>query len=519
MTGARAARGAGILIAVCVGAGLVRLLAAARLPLSGDEAYHWEWSRHLAGAYYDHPGMTAWLIALSTRLLPAGSELAVRLPALLSLAAAAAIAYGLARDLARWGGGDAGTGARAGTTASLLVFFAPLPAALSVYMSTDPPLLPLWLGAVWALAAALERGRSAAWVACGACLGLAASTKLIALLLPPVMLAFLLLHRGARAWLRRPQPWLALGAAVLAAAPMWVWNATHDWMTFRFNFDIRQRAQPASPWHPLVFVASQAALLTPGFCALAVAACIARAARARLGAAAVVWCTLLPLGFFLLVSVRRKVGAHWAAAPWTVALVVLAAALALGTPWTKRRSVAWAWRSSWALALAALVFAHLFTLLPEQVARLDLVSGQPRTVLRNLFGWPQLGRAVADAAAALRSAPDSAGVFVVSTQYGTAAAVAFYTPGQPRVHLWSAPRAHGRSYAAWDDWAALRGQDAVFVSKRPLASWELPHLTAHFAAVGEVERVAVGAEGAEQNAFFLVRCRRFDGRAPFPAGG
>lgn len=45
--------------AIVAGALTVRLLTVGQLPLSGDEAYHWEWSRHLAGAYYDHPGMTA----------------------------------------------------------------------------------------------------------------------------------------------------------------------------------------------------------------------------------------------------------------------------------------------------------------------------------------------------------------------------------------------------------------------------------------------------------------------------
>jgi 4-amino-4-deoxy-L-arabinose transferase-like glycosyltransferase len=38
------------------------------VPLSADEAYHWEWSRHLAFSYYDHPGLTAWVIWVFTRL-------------------------------------------------------------------------------------------------------------------------------------------------------------------------------------------------------------------------------------------------------------------------------------------------------------------------------------------------------------------------------------------------------------------------------------------------------------------
>ena len=48
-----------------------RSILAAAVPLSGDEAYFWEWSRHLALGYYSHPPITGWLIALITTILPA----------------------------------------------------------------------------------------------------------------------------------------------------------------------------------------------------------------------------------------------------------------------------------------------------------------------------------------------------------------------------------------------------------------------------------------------------------------
>ncbi|MBD5632897.1 MAG: hypothetical protein IAI49_00335, partial [Candidatus Eremiobacteraeota bacterium] len=43
---------------------LVRGVVAFTLPLTGDEAYYWEWSRHLAWGYVDHPPAVAATIAL-----------------------------------------------------------------------------------------------------------------------------------------------------------------------------------------------------------------------------------------------------------------------------------------------------------------------------------------------------------------------------------------------------------------------------------------------------------------------
>ncbi|MBC7674277.1 MAG: glycosyl transferase, partial [Polaromonas sp.] len=47
---------------------MLRLLLAAWLPLFPDETYYWEWSRHLAAGYYDHPPAIAVLVAMGARL-------------------------------------------------------------------------------------------------------------------------------------------------------------------------------------------------------------------------------------------------------------------------------------------------------------------------------------------------------------------------------------------------------------------------------------------------------------------
>ena len=56
----------------------VRLALAAWLPLFPDETYYWEWSRHLAPGYFDHPPAIAWVIRGGTVLL-GDTPLGVRL--------------------------------------------------------------------------------------------------------------------------------------------------------------------------------------------------------------------------------------------------------------------------------------------------------------------------------------------------------------------------------------------------------------------------------------------------------
>lgn len=501
--------------AIVASALVVRVLTVGRLPLSGDEAYHWEWSRHLAGAYYDHPGMAAWCIWVATRLLGDGGELAVRLPAVVGSAVAALVAYGFARDVARTVGPDAPGSRidRAGLGAAALITFLPLPAAFGVYMSTDAPLLPVCLGLGWAVFAAAQRGRVREWLSVGALAGLALATKLLVLPLLGAAVAWFVCTPTGRGHLRRRGPWLALAATVVAATPFWWWNATHDWMTVRFNFDIRQRDQVASPVHPLVFVGGQLGVLTPGIAIMGAVAAIRGVRASAAGVRVIAWMCVLTVGTFFAMSMRRAIGMHWTMPAWGLAIVLAASGVGLAEAWTRSTWARWAWRSSWGLAALALLIAHGLSLTHEWWGRQQIVGEQPARLLRPMFGWRELGQLVDQELAAVLAAQhaqgSARGVFVAADQYGVAAAVAFYAPSQPEVHLWSGAR-HGRNYEFWDDWAALAGQDVILVSKRPLPTEALAALHARCAAVEPAIELPVAV-----NQFYVTIARRFDGRRPF----
>src|SRR5437879_11005587 len=61
---------------------VLRLVPAAWTPLTFDEAYYWMWSKHLAGGYYDHPPMVAYVIRAGT-IIAGDTELGVRLVSIL----------------------------------------------------------------------------------------------------------------------------------------------------------------------------------------------------------------------------------------------------------------------------------------------------------------------------------------------------------------------------------------------------------------------------------------------------
>jgi len=503
------------------------------LPLSGDEAYHWEWSRHPAFGYYDHPGLTAYLILLFTRLLGRSTELTVRLPALVMLTGSAVAAFLLARRIAAQKVGAA-AGDKAGFLAGLLVSTVPLFAVFSLYISTDPPAIFFNLLSVYLFHRAFSEGRWADWIAAGVVLGLALMSKFLSFLIVPALGAFALASPADRKWLVRPQAYVAGLCALLVFSPFLWWNATHDWATFKFNFVYRQADRSFAPGFALEFLGGQALALSPVVCLCALG-CLWKAFRRwrqerDRDALYLGLCSAVPLAYFLYVSLQRRVGAHWPASGWLALLVCLGIEWARLEPGERDRA-ARRWMTA-ALSVAVLMTAVLHGVIhipPGWVQTNWRYAASPNRISASKqaerFGWRELGQEVErrrDEMASARVArglppdePPGKGVFVICGEYGLAAATAFYTPSQMSTHLWAARRTHGENYRFWDDFATLKGQDGLYVSKREDGALAAKAtLGKRFREVGDVERLPVKVKGQEVRSFFFIRCLGFDGRTP-----
>src|SRR4029079_15703189 len=94
-------------VAIWLALTLAKLLLAVWLPPFGDEAFYWQEGQHLAWAYSDLPGCTAWLIRLGVAL-GGDHTWAMRAPFLLLGAALPWLGRGNARRRVGGGGGWGG---------------------------------------------------------------------------------------------------------------------------------------------------------------------------------------------------------------------------------------------------------------------------------------------------------------------------------------------------------------------------------------------------------------------------
>lgn len=415
---------------------VLRAVFAARLPLTGDEAYYWEWSRRLAGGYTDHPPAVAFAIAAFAWL--GRSPFAVRI-AFVLCGIGAAIAGGAAAHTF--------TGKRrAGAVAALAITLAPLLTIAFGMASPDGPYGFAWALTLFFAARAYRDHRTGWYLALGCALGCALLARFFGLALVAGTIVTALLPAYRPAW--RRGFWLSLLVAGALWSPFLVWNAQHGWISFAFAL-FQRHVPDVRAVRPLVLYALCALAFSPG---LWIAATRAAAARTH----AVLNWTALPFALFLFVlAVRESVQVYWFDGPF------ISLAVAFGCTFAKdeapRRSTLW-WTMAPAAALSALVF--IAGIVPGTVyaalraSGIRLSDGGPF----EMFTYPALAR---DVGALVRRRDAVA----MTDGYGFSSLLDFYGGLTPVVIGYDSQGEEARTWFS----SAPGPRRALFVDKVPLA--------------------------------------------------
>ena len=403
------------LLRLCLlGLTLLRLIVAARTPLSADEAYYWTWSHALAGGYLDHPPMVAIWIKAGT-LIAGDTALGVRLLAPVSALLGTLLLYRAAEDLF--------PNRQAGVVAACLLNATLALNVGAVIMTPDTPLLFFWTAALAALAKLIRTDNPNWWLAAGVASGLALDSKYTAALLGLSIAAWLILIPAARKWWRSWQVWAAGALALALFSPVLAWNAAHHWASFA------KQGGRTSDWRPadaIRFLAEllggQIGLATPGV-AIVFAAGMARALRRDPAMGLLAGLTWLPAAIFLEHALGDRVQANWPAVIYPGAAL---AAAAMPLRW---------WRPACWLGFAITASVYI----QAAAAPIALPRALDFTLIR-LAGWEDL--AGATYVAKLQARAD----YVAADEYGLASELAFRLHGEvvgvePRWGMFNLPPA------------------------------------------------------------------------------
>jgi len=459
------ARARALAIGIIAYAFVLRLVYLGSVELLPEEAYYWNYSRHLDIGYLDHPPMVAWLIKLGTAAF-GQSEFGVRAGALCCGVITSVFTYRLTRNLF-----DEATALAAVALAQALPFFF----ASGLLMTPDAPLTAAWAASLYYLERALVAGRSSAWWRAGVSLGIGAISKYSIGLLVPVTLSFMLWDRRSRHWWRRRQPYAAALLAFAIFSPVILWNAQHEWASFVFQTSRRLAEAPRFALHKLA--ASALILITPTGVLAVAAGLMGGSARGNVEANAggdaarrrlfIGMAILVPLTVFAFFSLRHEVKLDWTGAPWTAALPLMAAGM-ISTGAASSGFRAWL-RAAWAPTLVTMLLIYGAGLHYLVLGLPGLGYGKHIELIP--VGWREFSRQVAGTVAAFRKENGADPLIVGMDRYAIASELAFY--GAERTHsAVETSSAHlfegiGLMYERWTPTELQEGRNLLLVAWDP----------------------------------------------------
>jgi 4-amino-4-deoxy-L-arabinose transferase-like glycosyltransferase len=395
---------------------VLRLILAANIPISFDEAYYWLWSKHLAAGYATHPPVVAILIRAST-MLAGDREFGVRfLSVLLALPMSWAV-YQAALTLFQ--------NERIAASAAIFLNATLMVAAGTIIVTPDAPLMLAAAFLLYFLAKVLRTGSARWWIAIGAVGGIALATKYNSLFFAVAIILWLILVPELRQWFARPPIYIAAAIAIAVFSPVLFWNAEHGWISFHKQFG-RLAFDQFTLRYLAELLPGQLGLATPpvfvlGACGL-IAMLLGRGADrpARILLGLMVWPVV---AYLVLHSLHDRGQGNWFA-PAYPAFAIAAGVAAENVAWQGflRRVIDVCRRWSLATGVIMLLMVGL------QAAFGILPLGREDPTARTLgAGFPQLASSIDSMRASVGATA------IITTSYAVNAWLSYYLRGRTTV--------------------------------------------------------------------------------------
>jgi 4-amino-4-deoxy-L-arabinose transferase-like glycosyltransferase len=441
-----------IAIVVIAAMTLLRIVYAAGIELRTDEAYYWTWSKEAALSFLDHPPMIAWFIRFGTAIF-GDTNLGVRFGGIVAML----VTQCLLADIVR----------RVTHDTRAIMFAVLMPEAALYYgllmskVAPDIALIPFAVAMIWSLVRLAQSGDGRWWLAAGLFAGLALLSKFTAIMLAPAVAAFALVPDWRWRWLRSPYPYLAALIAILVFSPVLVWNAQHDWASFRFQ-GVRATADYGFSWRTVGdYIGLQFGLV--GFVMLPVVLSglvltAWRGYRKREPVAILLsTAVLVPFLYFLWKSLTLRVGDTWPMFMWPVGFA--AAAINIATlprenwpTWMIKSTVFWANTAVvTGIAFVVLVFLYYVVAPFNLIGKVDPIGGEA--------GYEQV------AARAQAQLEATGATWIATTDYRTYAMLRWLMRDRvPIVEINERGRFQGFRDPGMD---RIQGQPGLYVGREP----------------------------------------------------
>jgi 4-amino-4-deoxy-L-arabinose transferase-like glycosyltransferase len=467
---------------------LLRLLYAAFLPLAPQEAYYWNYSRHLDLSYFDHPPMAAYFIKLTTLL--GTSAFSIHLAAILLSIPMTIAVYRLAAMLF-----DERVGFWSAVTINLTFIYA----LGALIITPDSPMLLFWALIMIACFQIARGGPNFWWILLGIFLGAGFASKYTIVFAGLGALIYFASSASRRRYFVTPWPYIALVSAIVVALPVIYWNYSHEWASFAFQSS--RRAGEMSRIRPDFFFGYIGTII---------------------GIYGVIPIPLLFTGIWnsFRESIRKMSPNHLLIVSFSIPLVLFLLPLSL-IYWVKMNWTAPAF-IGWFIAATAYYFANEQKRWVRLMGRISIifltvtfVAIHILVVLPNFYfgrgdyyaGWNELAGKMESVRVEM---PEP--YFIAGSEYKIQSQLAFHLRGRPETVGNNIIGRSGLQYDYWVNPDTLIGRNAIYVYDRGSDCVSFAdELGRYFESVASPEKYIIKKDGKTVREYCIYRCFNYRG--------
>lgn len=388
--------------------------------LGPDEAQYWTWSQLLDWGYYSKPPAIAWEIWFGTQLF-GNTELGVRFGAIIIGFLIPIVVYFLAKacnlkdSTAFWAG--------------IAMAFSPLGFLASFLATTDGGMVLFWTLACLVVC----RSTPPNYVLLGVVIMCGALFKwpiysfwVLVLLLTPF----------------DKRIFLGIAISLLGLLPSFLWNSTHDWVTFRHVLATIIGGSEQQITNPpkanfFEFLGAQAALLSPILFILLIISFF-KLRNWKNIPHSIRFCglsCLLTLLFYIIFSMFQKMQGNWGVYAYPAGIVFLSWAMLEETQWGKL------WVK---IGVYTSILLTVFALSIPYLQEHSLVSLPYKSnPFKHNLGWKELSNQLAAAGY------DPQHDFLFGDKYQTTSLLSFYSPEQKRAYFLNLHGIRKNQFSYW----------------------------------------------------------------------
>jgi len=466
---------------------LFRLWFCGRFELVPDEAYYWEWSKHLDACYRDKGPAVAWTIAAGT-WVAGDTAFGVRWLGVLLAAGTAWQIFILARRL---------FDESVALAALLISAIIPLGAVGAIIMTIDSLSVFFWAWSANLAWTAFQTNRKGAWALLGFAIGCGFLAKFTNVLQLVSVFLYLLWTPSKRRLIFSLGTTLMVAVFAICTTPILYWNWIHDWpnqkaLTSRASLDVGFHLHPQQL---LQFLGEQALVISPllyiGLIAGVIGLGIWRVQEDRIR---FLICDCVPIyACFTFFSLNVAGKANWTA-PALVSGVILMVVF-----WRDcvARSRAW-----WIPVGLALFLAFAETAALHDSSWLHL----KKDPMQRAQGWKDL----ADHAQKWETMYSTD--FIIGNHYSQASILAFYLPGHPTTYLPTSSTIDNQ-YDLWPGYKVGPDTAAIYVTDSGEPNAVNGNVQSEFKHIRLLEKFYTQHNGNPVHQFQIYLCTNRDGQS------